>query len=57
MRSIIDYFIVGIELRPGVADIRVTRGAEVGSNHYLVLLKVRLQVKSRKNVQKHEKAS
>ena len=48
LRSIIDYFIVGKALRPGVADVRVIRGAEVGSDHYLVLLKVRLQVKRRK---------
>ena len=48
LRSIIDYFIVGRELRPGVEDVRVIRGAEVGSDHYLVLLKVRLQVKRRK---------
>lgn len=45
MRLIIDYFIVGRVFRSGVADVRVIRGADVGSDHHLVLLKVRLQVK------------
>lgn len=37
-----DYFKAGRELRPGVADVKVIRGVELGSDHYLVLLKVRL---------------
>ena len=56
LRSIIDYFIVGRASRQGVADVKVIRGAEVGSDHHLVLLKVRLQVKRRKNVPKQEEA-
>ena len=35
-------------LRPGVADARVIRGAEVGSDHHLVLIKVRLKVQKQK---------
>ena len=42
-RSIIDYFIVKKALRPGVADVKVIRGAELDSNHYLVLMKVSLK--------------
>lgn len=49
-------FIVGRALRSGVADVRVMGEAEVGSDHHLILLKVRLQVKRRNNVQKQEDA-
>ncbi len=44
LKSIIDYFIVRRALRPGVTDVRVIRGAEVGSDHHLVLMKLRLKV-------------
>ena len=44
----VDYFIVRRALRPGVADVRVIRGAEVGSDHHLVLMKVRLKVQRQK---------
>ena len=43
LRSIIDYFIVKKALRPGVADVKVIRGAELDSDHYLVLMKVSLK--------------
>ena len=43
LRSIIDYFIVRRTLRPGVVDVRVVRGVELGSDHHLVLMKVRLK--------------
>ena len=48
LRSIIDYFIVRRTLRPGVVDVRVVRGVELGSDHHLVLMKVRLKVKKQK---------
>ena len=35
LRSIIDYFITRKVLRPGVADVKVVRGTEAGSDHYL----------------------
>ena len=44
LKSIIDYFIVRRALRPGVTDVRVIRGAEVGSDHHLLLMKLRLKV-------------
>ena len=37
LRSIIDYFLIRKVLRPGVV-----RGAEAGSDHYLVLMQVNL---------------
>ena len=49
LRAIIDYFMVRRALRPGVADVRVIRGAEVGSDHHLVLMKVRLKVQRQKS--------
>ena len=45
LRSIIDYFIVKKALKPGVADVKVIRGAELDSDHYLVLMKVCLTPK------------
>ena len=45
LRSIIDYFIVKKALRPGVADVKVIRGAELDSDHYLALMKVCLKPK------------
>ena len=44
-RSVIDYFITRKVLRPEVADAKVIRGAEAGSDHYLVLMKVNLKVR------------
>lgn len=42
LRSIINYFTVKKVLRPGVADAKMIRGAELDSDHYLVLMKVDL---------------
>ena len=44
LRSLIDYFLIGKEFRKQVVDVRVVRGAEMGSDHYLVLLKFKLKV-------------
>ena len=46
LRSIFDYFIVKKALRDRVADVKVIRGAELDSDHYLVLMKT--SVKPRK---------
>ena len=43
LRSIIDYFVVKKALRTGVADVKVIRGAEVGGDHYLVLMKLKVE--------------
>ena len=43
LRTIIDYFAVRKALRQTVADVKVIRGAEAGSDHYLVLMKVDLR--------------
>ena len=45
LKSVIDYFIMRKVLRPGVADVKVIRGAEAGSDHYLVLMRVNLKVR------------
>ena len=43
LRTIIDYFAVRKALRQTVADVKVIQGAEAGSDHYLVLMKVNLR--------------
>ena len=40
LKSIIDYFLVRRDSRTRVKDVKVVRGAEIGSDHYLVLLKM-----------------
>ena len=45
LRSIIDYFIGKKALRSGVADVKVTRRAELEIDHYLVLMKVSLKLR------------
>ena len=41
MKSIPDYFLIAKETRKQIVDVKVVRGAEIGSDHYLVLLKVK----------------
>ena len=43
LRTITDYYAVRKALRQTVADVKVIRGAEAGSDHYLVLIKVDLR--------------
>ena len=38
MRSIIDYFLIRMEARRQVVDVKVVRGAGIGRNHYCVLI-------------------
>ena len=42
LNSIIDYFLVRNEMKRNVNNVKVVRGAEIGSDHHLVLMKVRL---------------
>ena len=42
LQSIIEYFLVRGDLRKEVHDVRVIRGAEIGSDHHLVLMKVKI---------------
>ena len=53
LRSLIDYFLVGKEARKQVVDTKVVRGAEIGSDHYLVLLKIKLKAKRRTGGEGH----
>ena len=48
LRTIIDYFLIGIEVRKQVVDVKAVRSAEIGSDHYLVLMKVKLKSQVRK---------
>ena len=50
LRSIIDYFLIGMEARKQVVDVKTVRGAEIGSDYYLVLMKVKLKSQVRKKV-------
>ena len=54
LRTIIDYFAVRKSLRPAVADVKVIRGAEAGSDHYLVLMKANLRWGQQKKVIRNE---
>ena len=54
LRTIIDYFAVRKDLRPAVADVKVIRGAEAGSDHYLVLMKVNLRWSRQEKVLRNE---
>ena len=54
MRTIIDYFAVRKALRPAVADVKVIRGVEPGSDHYLVPMTANLRWSRGKKVMKNE---
>jgi hypothetical protein len=38
--AILDYFCVSRELKPSVVDVKVKRGAEIGSFHHLVMMRL-----------------
>ena len=42
LQSIIDYFLVRGDMKRIVNDVRDIRGAEIGSDHHLVVMKVKL---------------
>ena len=48
LNSIIDYFLVRREHMRRVRDVKVVRGAEVGSDHYLVLMKIQMRLVERR---------
>ena len=41
LRSIIDYVLIRMEARKQIVDVKVVRGAEIGSGHYLVIMKMK----------------
>ena len=53
--SIIDYFLVRADMRKDVNEVREIRGAEIGSDHHLVLMK--MKVRGREQTKKTEKKS
>ena len=38
LKSLIDYFLVRKDTKARVHDVKVVRGAEIGSDHHLVLM-------------------
>ena len=42
---------MGKEARKQVIDVKAVRGAEIGNDHYLVLMKIKLEVKVKKSRQ------
>ena len=45
-RSIIDYFLVKQGMRKQLRDVKVVRGAEIGSDHYLLVMVIKLKVQA-----------
>ena len=54
LKSILDYFLVRREDRRRVKDTKVVRGAEIGSDHYLVLLKLTRRPHIRQEVRRSD---
>ena len=54
LKSILDYFLVRREDRRRVKDTKVVRGAEIGSDHYLVLLKLTKRPHIRQEVRRSD---
>ena len=48
LRTIIDYFLIRMEVRKQFVDVKAVRGAVIGSDQYLVLMKVKLKSQVRK---------
>lgn len=48
-RSLIDYVLVNNKMKSLVQDVRVFRGSEIGSDHFLVIAEVKLQTKWKRN--------
>jgi len=51
-KTIIDYIIVDKELKSVVQDSRVYRGFEIGSDHHLVLSKLKIKIQTRRRTYK-----
>ena len=47
-RSIIDYFLVRKDMKKQLRDVKVVRGTEIGSDHYLMLMVIKLELKVEK---------
>ena len=53
--SKIDYFLVRQERKGQLRDVKVVRGAEIGSDHYLLLMVIKLKVKGEKSKRKQNR--
>ena len=47
LRSLSDYFVIGKGYRKQVVDVKVVRGAELGTDHYLVLMNINMKMERR----------
>ena len=54
LKSIIDYFVVRRDTRVRVKDVKVVRGADASSDHYLLLMKMSMRCKVQKAEKKAE---
>ena len=57
LKSIIDYCVVRREIRMRVKDVKMVRGAEVSSDHYLLVMKMSMGCKVQKAEKKGENVS
>lgn len=49
-KSIIDYILINRPFRKGIVDVKVRRGSEIYSDHYLIVAKVRLRTQKKENL-------
>ncbi|KAK5649396.1 hypothetical protein RI129_000425 [Pyrocoelia pectoralis] len=56
-KSIIDYIVINKSFRKEIKDVKVRRGAEIYSDHYLVIAKIHLKTKAVETIKsiKHKK--
>ena len=55
LQSIIDYYLVRADLRRDVNDVKVTCEAEIGSDHHLVLIKLKPRTTEKKSKLRHKR--
>ena len=51
-KSIIDYFLIGSEIWKDIKQVKVKRGGEIGSDHYLVRMRLKIDIEKEKSKRK-----